>query len=78
MVASNQAFWAAAVLAAAPSALALVNYPIEFTEPKAILDRTYNNVTIDAQQSIIKWADSLDVKGPWGALLHDQPLVCLD
>lgn len=72
MIASSPAFWAAAALSVAPSALAIVNYPIEFAEPKNILERTYNNDTIDAQQSIIKWADMLDTSGPWS----ESPAYC--
>ncbi|TXT07333.1 hypothetical protein VHUM_03053 [Vanrija humicola] len=52
---------AAAVLAVAPVALGVTNYANDFVAPKTILQAGFDQTTISAQQTIIQWANSLNV-----------------
>lgn len=58
------------VLATVSSALVPIvhsytSYANDFVDPNLILSKSFSPITIDAQKTIISWADELSTQGPW-------------
>ncbi len=45
----------------------VTSYANDFIDPKLILGVDLPGVTVDAQETIISWADELAAEGPWCA-----------
>ena len=45
--------------------LSFTSYANDFIDPNIILSRDFSNVTAEAQETIMLWADQLAAKGPW-------------
>ncbi|KAH9851065.1 chondroitin AC/alginate lyase [Lenzites betulinus] len=43
----------------------LTSYANDFVDPSLILARNFSNVTVEAQATIVQWAQSLASEGPW-------------
>jgi hypothetical protein len=61
-----------AALSLAPTVFGVVNYANDFVDPATILDFKYNDTTIEAQQTIVQWANTLASKGPWSKWLDQE------
>lgn len=55
----------ATALSLSPAATAVANYANDFIHPSYILDFQYQNVTVPAQQTVIQWANALNLASPW-------------
>ncbi|KAI0752836.1 chondroitin AC/alginate lyase, partial [Daedaleopsis nitida] len=53
------------LLAQATRVRSSTSYANDFLDPNAILARDFSNITIDAQDTIIAWAEDLAAEGPW-------------
>lgn len=63
---SQLAFVAATFyLTIAPTVYSYTSYANDFVDPTLILSKSFSPTTIDAQQTIISWADELLAQGPW-------------
>ncbi|KAH9929064.1 chondroitin AC/alginate lyase [Epithele typhae] len=47
------------------SASAFTSYANDFIDPKIILSNGLSNLTIEAQETIVEWAEDLAAAGPW-------------
>jgi len=45
-----------------------IPYDNDFIDPSYILSKNYSKSTGGAQQTIIEWADYLNLQGPWSGL----------
>lgn len=48
-----------------PGVHSYTSYSNDFVDPTLILSKSFPPTTIDAQQTIISWADELLAQGPW-------------
>ena len=57
-------------------ARAYTSYANDFIDPSIILSKDFSNITIEAQETVIEWADLLASQGPWSTYrpLHTIPL----
>ena len=58
-------FVSALALAPAARALNFTDYANDFPDPAYVLAKGFSASTAAAQQTIVGWADSLAVQGPW-------------
>ena len=66
---------ALALSAASLAAHAYTSYANDFIDPKLILDKEFSNITVEAQETIVEWADVLAAMGPWSAYRSSFPSV---
>ena len=52
-------------LALGAPVLSLTSYANEFVDPNLILAKNLRNTTVEAQKTILEWADELAASGPW-------------
>ncbi|KAK7679627.1 hypothetical protein QCA50_017339 [Cerrena zonata] len=55
-------------LTIAPTVYSYTSYANDFVDPTLILSNSFSPTTIDAQQTIISWADELLAQGPWSVV----------
>ena len=56
---------ALSVLVLSTPVLSFTSYANDFIDPNIILSKDFSNVTAEAQETILLWADQLAAKGPW-------------
>ena len=56
---------ALSVLVLSTPVLSFTSYANDFIDPNTILSKDFSNVTAEAQETIMLWADQLAAKGPW-------------
>ncbi|TBU38981.1 chondroitin AC/alginate lyase [Dichomitus squalens] len=59
---------AASLLTLSAPVLSFTSYANDFIDPKLILSKDFSNVTVDAQATILAWADELAAEGPWSVM----------
>jgi len=52
----------------APSVLSFTSYDNDFIDPKVIFSKNWSPTTLEAQETIIQWADELSTEGPWSVM----------
>ncbi len=46
-------------------AITVTSYANDFVDPKYVLAKDFTNFTIEAQDTIVAWAEELAAQGPW-------------
>ncbi|KAH9947891.1 chondroitin AC/alginate lyase [Amylocystis lapponica] len=46
----------------------VTSYANDFVDPRYVLSRTFSPNTVEAQKTIVLWADQLAAKGPWSVM----------
>ncbi|KAM5536812.1 hypothetical protein V8D89_009530 [Ganoderma adspersum] len=63
---STSLLWTAlSFLALGAPVLSFTSYANEFVDPDLILAKNFRNTTVEAQKTILEWADELAAEGPW-------------
>lgn len=57
----------AGCLSLALPVLSFTSYSNDFADPKYILSKKFPATTVEAQRTILAWADEFASLGPWGA-----------
>jgi hypothetical protein len=52
----------------APVVHSLVSYANDFVDPDYIVSKAFSNYTVEAQSTVVQWADELAAQGPWSKL----------
>ncbi len=53
------------LLALSAPVLSFTSYANEFVDPDLILAKAFPNTTVEAQKTILEWAEELAAEGPW-------------
>ncbi len=62
---SNLLWTAMSLLALSAPVLSFTSYANEFVDPDLILAKAFPNTTVEAQKTILEWAEELAAEGPW-------------
>lgn len=60
----------AACLSWAPAVHSFYSYDNDFIPPQYFLSKNWSNTTLEAQQTILAWAEETAAKGPWSESLR--------
>ncbi|RPD61570.1 chondroitin AC/alginate lyase [Lentinus tigrinus ALCF2SS1-7] len=49
-------------------AVTVTNYANDFIDPQYVLSKDFSNITVEAQDTIISWAQTMAAQGPWSVM----------